>query len=117
MRRLLGVLVVGFLLIVANGVAAAAAPRPPSDLQGTYNYRDGGYSITVGYICPGLVTIWGIDPYPNYAAQVRSNRATVTITRHAAWKLDISMQEVWGAHLTPKAYDALAEAAATANCS
>ena len=116
----MAVLVMGVLLAAANAAAAGAAKNTTSSTSqvlGTYTYSDTGNRITVGYICPGYVGAWGVDPYANYYAQLRSKSWTMSITRHAAWKLDVSMYEFWGVHLSPQAYDSLAATAATAACS
>ena len=120
MRRFLAILVMGMLLAVANVAAAGAAKNTTSSTSqvlGTYTYSDGGNRITVGYICPGSVGAWGVvDQYANYYAQLRSKSWTMSITRHAAWKLDVSMYEIWGVHLSPQAWASLEGTAATASC-
>src|SRR6476469_8016191 len=119
MRRIILPLLLGVLLALATGSVAGAAKRTSStDIQGTYTYRDGGSSITVGYVCPGLQTIWGADLLPNYAATVKkSGTATITIYRHAPWKLDASLSEILGLHLSDQAYQVLDNDAATIPCS
>ena len=104
------------LALATGGAAGAAKSDVPPQVQGTYTYRDGGMTITVGYICPGYTFSWGTDPYANYYAQATRSKSFMSMTRHAAWKLDLSMQEYLGLTLSPEAYDVLANDASTIAC-
>jgi hypothetical protein len=118
MRRLTSALLLGLVLAVSSvSTAGAAKPTSNSAIQGTYTYRDAGFSITVGYVCPGYTSVWGSDPYANYAATVtKGGWATATMMRHAPWKLDLSLYEFYGVHLSEKASQVLAYDAATIRC-
>jgi len=120
MRRFICTLVLGLLLALSSGAVAGAAKVGPVDaaVYGTYSYRDpAGFKVTVGYICPGSMTIYGIDPYANYYAYVSQGRGGGSIMRHAPWKLDLSLQELWGVHLSDRAYEVLSNDYATISCS
>jgi hypothetical protein len=119
MRRLTLILLLGVLFAVANGAMAGAAPKGGNAaIQGTYTYRDQGYSVTVGYICPGGYTsIYGADLLADYAATVtKPGTARLTVMRHDPWKLDASLYALYGMHLSPKAFEVLANDAATIAC-
>jgi hypothetical protein len=118
MRRLILALLLGVLLAISTGSVAGAAKKPSTyDIQGTYTYHDQAFSITVGYVCPGLTTIWGADLLANYAATLKkSGSPPITVMRHAPWKLDVSLNEIFGLHLPEQAYQVLANDAATIAC-
>ena len=109
----------GAILATSAAGVAACAPKSntPPEVLGTYTYHDRGYVVTVGYMCPGYTFQWGTDPYANYYALVKGSKVSMSITRHAAWKLDLSMQEYFGLTLSPQAYQVLANDAATIACS
>ena len=92
----------------------------PPEVQGTYSYRDraSGSTVTVGYICPGdYLTFGGYDIYANYWGRVESREKwKSSITRHAPWKLDGSMQEYFGLRLSAEALQVLRDDAATIPC-
>jgi len=118
MRRFICVVLLGFLLALSTAATAGATKinGAGAEVYGTYSYRDGGYKVTVGYICPGYQGILGTDPYANYYAYVSQGRGGSSVMRHAAWKLDLTLQEFWGVHLSDRAYQALDDTAATTAC-
>ena len=117
MRRIVLTLLLGGLLAVSMAAPAAARKgNLPSEVQGTYTYNQDGRSITVGYVCPGWTNVWGTDPYANYYAYVSKGQWAISISRHAPWKLDVSLQELLGLRLTEKAYQVLENDAATIPC-
>ena len=106
-------------MLVVSGASVAGAAKKTSNtsIQGTYSYRDSGFTVTVGYVCPGYTSVWGTDPYANYAAIVtKGGGADGTIMRHAPWKLDVSLNDFYGLHLSEKAYQVLDYDAATIAC-
>ena len=65
------------------------------------------------------LTGWqGPDINPNYWGKIegRGNKMTVAVTAHAAWKLDVTMYQYYGVHLSPEAFQVLNNDAATIPC-
>jgi hypothetical protein len=117
MRRILLVLILGVFFTVSQGALAGAATSTPPEVRGTYTYKTGGMAVTVGYICPGNTFTWGADPYANYYALVTKGKSWTSMTRHAPWKLDASLFEYYGVHLSDQANAVLTNDAATIACS
>jgi hypothetical protein len=116
MRRFLLVLLLGVLFTVSQSALAGAATSPGPEVHGTYTYHAGGSAITVGYMCAGYTFFWGTDPNPNFYALVTKGKSWTSMTRHEAWKLDASLYEYFGVHLTDQANKVLANDAATVVC-
>ena len=106
------------MTVAFQGPLGASTTKPSPEVQGTYKYRDGDFTITVGYMCPGATTADGVvDPYANYYALVTARKMwPMSLTRHAPWKLDVSLSTYLGLHLSDEAYNVLATDAATVPC-
>ena len=76
--------------------------------------------MTVGYICPGWYNpaFGAPDPWANYYGRVdpRGRGWPIAITRHSPSKLDVSLSEYTGVHLTDQALQVLADDAVTVVC-
>ena len=104
-------------------MAGAGNCTVPPEVQGTYSYRDRdtGSTVTVGYICPGVMrTGWNYaDWYAIYVADIQRHGQSaldVEVTAHAPWKLDVSTYTYYGVHLSADAYQVLYNDAATIAC-